>query len=61
MHAITRYIPSRATLHRQRGAWAGFAAGALGTLVAALFVQVLFTGTGLSETRSAPEVVYPAL
>ena len=61
MDAILSRLPSTATLRRQRGAWAGFAAGVVGTIVLALFAQVLFTGTGIGETGLDPDrqIIYP--
>lgn len=59
MQAILRRIPSTDDLTRNRGKIGGFAAGVIGTLVLAAFIQVAYTGRGLSEEPAPAPVIYP--
>ncbi len=59
MQAILRRIPSSDDIARHRAKIAGFAAGALGTIMLSLFVGVLYSGYGIFTDPEPGEVIYP--
>ena len=60
MEAITRRMPSRETLERNRGKIAGFAAGVLGPVVAVMLFMALWTGEGLApDPAPSSATIFP--
>ena len=59
MQAILSRLPDADSFHRHRGKIAGFAAGIIVPIVAALFFQVVYTGHGIGETVERPAPIYP--
>lgn len=51
-------LPDAGTLHRRRGAIAGFAVGALGSVVLILLLTVVFRGYGIADEPPAGRQVY---
>jgi hypothetical protein len=59
MQALLSRLPDADSFHRHRGKIAGFAAGIIVPIVAALFFQVVYTGHGIGETVVPPTPIYP--
>ena len=58
MRRFLQRLPDAETLHRRRGAFAGFAAGVFAPLVLAGLFLVSFRGYGITESAPVPPQVY---
>ncbi len=60
MRRLVAKLPDGETLHRRRGAFAGFAAGVFIPLVIAGLVLVSFRGYGIMDSEPTPQQIYTA-
>ncbi len=60
MENLVAKLPDGETLHRRRGAFAGFATGVFVPLVLAALVLVSFRGYGIMDSEPTPPQIYTA-